>query len=112
LFSAGNTPTGTYTSPGIVSTADWPRDSYGQWGAVRLKAAGGDALIAERLGRTGLLVHGGAKGQFHGYRSTLGCLRLSDYDMRLLTQLLFSAGEDAQRRMSIEVSVRVTVFEL
>lgn len=109
---AGNTPTGSYESPGIVSTADWPQDSYGPWGAVKLKAVEGDALLAERLGRTGLMIHGGARGPFHGYRSTLGCLRLNNFDMKQLTDLLFTAGEDPQRRRSDEISVRVTVCQL
>jgi L,D-transpeptidase-like protein len=109
--TAGNTPTGDYTSPEIVSTAEWPQDSYGPWGALRLKAAGGDALLAERFGRTGLLIHGGAPGRFQGYRSTLGCLRLNNHDIKQLTELLFSAGENSQARMSTELSVNVTVRE-
>src|SRR5215813_13419275 len=43
---AGNTPTGSYVSPGLVSTAGWNQGSYGPWGAIRLKAVAGDALLA------------------------------------------------------------------
>jgi hypothetical protein len=108
---AGNTPTGEYVSPGIVSTTDWDQSSYGPWGAVRLKAVAGDALVAERLGRDGLLIHGGQAGRFDGYRSTLGCLRLRDGDMKQLIQLISNAGANAQASMCEAVSVRVTVRE-
>jgi lipoprotein-anchoring transpeptidase ErfK/SrfK len=114
LYFAGDTPTGNYASPGIVSTEDWENSSYGPWGAVRLKAVSGDALLAERLGRTGLLIHGGSPGtsaMFGGYRSTLGCLRLSNADMKQLATLLFSAGENPKTRTSDEVSVNVNVRE-
>jgi hypothetical protein len=106
---AGNTPTGDYVSPSIVSTTDWDPSSYGPWGAVRLKAVAGDALLAERLGRTGLLIHGGREGSFDGYRPTLGCLRLHNSDMKQLIQLISNAGSNAQAAMCEAVSVRVTV---
>jgi lipoprotein-anchoring transpeptidase ErfK/SrfK len=106
---AGNTPTGDYVSPSIVSTTDWDPRSYGPWGAVRLKAVAGDALLAERLGRTGLLIHGGLEGSFDGYRPTLGCLRLHNTDMKQLIQLISNAGSNAQAAMCEAVSVRVTV---
>jgi lipoprotein-anchoring transpeptidase ErfK/SrfK len=106
---AGNTPTGDFVSPGMTSTADWPQRSYGPCGAVRLKAVGGDALIAEKLGRTGLLIHGGAPGQFDGYASTLGCLRLRNNDMRQLRDLL--SGEDPLKQLCFNLRVTVTIRE-
>ena len=109
---AGDTPTGDYVSPKIVPTGGWSQDSYGAWGAVRLKAVGGDALIAERLGREGLLIHGGAPGRFDGYRSTKGCLRLLNSDMKRLIDLIRSAGSDPRALQCNGVSVRVTVKEL
>ena len=46
-------------------------------GTIRLKAVAGDALLARRVfGGKGLLIPGGARGGFDGYRSTLGCLCL------------------------------------
>jgi hypothetical protein len=109
---AGNTPTGDYSSPGIVSTKEWDQNSYGPWGAVRLKAVAGDALLAHDLfGRKGLLIHGGLPGRFGGYRSTLGCLRLSNHDMRQLIQLISNAGDNAQAVMCESISVRVNVRE-
>jgi lipoprotein-anchoring transpeptidase ErfK/SrfK len=114
FYFAGDTPTGDYSSQGIVSTGDWEQKSYGPWGAVRLKAAGGDALVAERLGRTGLLIHGGSPGtpsMFDGYRSTLGCLRLSNSDMKQLVVLISSAGADPKALKTTAVTVEVNVRE-
>lgn len=111
LARAGNTPTGNYVSPGIVSTRGWDHDSYGPWRAIRLKAIAGDALLADRLGRKGLLIHGGAEGRFDGYRSMLGCLRLHNADMKTLVRLLSGAGDNATTQMCNSVSVHVTVRE-
>jgi hypothetical protein len=111
LLHAGNTPTGDYASPGIVSTAGWDRDSYGPWGAIRLRAVAGEALLAERLGREGLLIHGGAEGRFSGFRSTLGCLRLHNADMKALIGMISGAGDNATTQMCDSVFVRITVRE-
>lgn len=111
LMRFGNTPTGEYASPGIQSTSGLSRSSYGPWGAVRLKAVSGDALLAERLGRSGLLIHGGAPGRFDHFRATHGCLRLYDGDMRQLIALISGAGNNAQAEMCESVSVKVTVRE-
>jgi lipoprotein-anchoring transpeptidase ErfK/SrfK len=114
FFFAGDTPTGDYVSPAIVSSGDWEHASYGPWGAVRLKAVAGDALLAEKLGRTGLLIHGGnpgLPGQFGGYRPTLGCLRLSNRDMKQLVAMLSSAGEDRDGRITNALKVEVTIRE-
>lgn len=108
---AGDTPTGDYTSPGIESTSGWDRSSYGPWGAIRLKAVAGDALLAEQLGRYGLLIHGGDSGRFDGYRSTLGCLRLHDGDMEQLIRIISGAGDNALAAMCEQVAVNVTVRE-
>ena len=109
LQYAGDTPTGNYQSTGIESTEDWPQASYGPWGAVQLKAVAGEALTAERLGRRGLLIHGGAQGRFHGYRSTKGCLRLSNLDMMKLMDILRNAGDDPQHLMTMGLTVDVHV---
>lgn len=111
LMNSGNTPTGDYTSPGIVSTSGWGGDSYGPWGAIRLKAIAGEALSAERLGRNGLLIHGGAEGQFDGFRSTLGCMRLQNHDMKTLIGMISGAGDNATMQMCESVWVRISVRE-
>lgn len=107
----GNTPTGDYKSTGIESTAALPQASYGPWGEIRLKARYGDALLAERLGRDGLLIHGGAGGQFDSFRATHGCLRLHNADMKTLVGLISGAGDNATAQMCDAISVRVTVRE-
>jgi hypothetical protein len=111
FMEAGDTPTGDYNSTGIDSTTQWDPRSYGPWGAVRLKAVAGDALIAQLFGRKGLLIHGGREGRFDGYSSTLGCLRLHDGDMRQLIQLISNFGSNAQAAMCEPISIRVTVRE-
>ena len=95
LLYAGNTPTGDYKSSGIESTHDMPQSSYGPWGAVKLEPFAGQALEAKKLGRDRLLIHGGAHGQFHGFRSTKGCLRLSNLDMKYLIDLISREGKGA-----------------
>ena len=108
---AGNTPTGDYESFGLADTANWNQSSYGPWGAVRLKVIGGDALLAEQLGREGFLIHGGSPGIFSGFRPTFGCLRLHNADMRQLIRLIANAGDDARVAKCENVTVRVTVRE-
>jgi hypothetical protein len=99
-------------SPGVESTANRSKSSYGQWGAVRLKAVAGQALLAEEIfQRRGLLIHGGSPGRFDGYKPTLGCLRLHDDDMKELVQIIAGAHDNAQARMCESVSIRVTVGE-
>lgn len=97
----GDTPTGDYRGSGVVSTAKLNRDSYGPWGAIMLKPVGGEALLAERLGRTGLLIHGGAEGRFDRFRSTRGCLRLHNSDMKTLADIVSDAGHHARVRITI-----------
>jgi lipoprotein-anchoring transpeptidase ErfK/SrfK len=112
FWDSGDTPTGSYVSPRIESTASWNQSSYGPWGAIRLKAVAGDALVAQDIfGRKGLLIHGGAPGRFDGYKSTRGCLRVSNDDMRQLIQLISDAGDSAQAEMCESVSVRITIRE-
>jgi hypothetical protein len=108
----GNTPTGEYVSPGIESTAKKSQSSYGPWGAVRLKAVAGQALLAEAVfGRRGLLIHGGSPGRFDGYKPTHGCLRLHNDDMKELIRIITGAHDNAEARMCEAVSIRVTVGE-
>ncbi|HXK04783.1 MAG TPA: L,D-transpeptidase [Verrucomicrobiae bacterium] len=109
LMYGGNTPRGDYRGTEIDSTSDLPQNSYGPWGEIRLKAVSGEAVLAERLGRDGLLIHGGAEGAFDGFRPTHGCLRLHNADMKTLIGLISNAGDDATAQMCDAVSVRITV---
>jgi len=109
---AGDTPTGTYTSSGILGTKGQDQKSYGPWGKIPINASGGDALLAQEVfGRSHLLIHGGAPGKFDGYNPTLGCLRLTDKDMKQLIDLITTAGNVAESARCENVSIRVTVQE-
>ncbi|MCB0416094.1 MAG: L,D-transpeptidase [Bdellovibrionaceae bacterium] len=109
----GNTPTGVYDGSVFQSTQNFPVESYGPWGAIRLKPLSGNAITAEKLfGRSGLLIHGGSLGG-PGYwrgngalRATYGCLRVSNSDMHTLLQLLV---EDDSMGMSRATLPAVTV---
>ena len=58
----GDTPTGTYSVPGLEATGDGTTrssHSYGPNGAIRLNPLTGDAATGATLGRQYLLIHGG-----------------------------------------------------
>ena len=114
MLEDGNTPAGDYMATGLESTEQRNQNSYGPWGAVRLRPVGGDAVVAERVGqRSGLLIHGGslgAAGYWRGagaLRATHGCIRLSNEDMKSLKEILESAShaENSCVRPSVTVSV-------
>lgn len=107
----GDTPTGQYVAEGIRSTGDRDQRSYGPWGAVVLNAVSGPARLAQAMGRTGLLIHGGAPGRFDGLRPTLGCLRLANEDMKRLTDAIFAAGQQSVSQRCEAIAVRVNVRE-
>lgn len=113
----GNTPTGGYNGSSFERTDNFPQDSYGPWGALRLAPISGNALMAERLfGRTGLLIHGGAPGGSNYWRgagalrATYGCLRVSNADMLRLRQLLFNDDKKGMTRSQLP-KVVVTVSD-
>lgn len=117
LRNKGNTPTGTYDGNTKVDTSKWSRVSYGPNGAIRLKPIQGKALLAESLGRSGLLIHGGDPGS-EGYwrgkgalRATHGCLRLSNLDMKTVLQKIAGATYNYRAKMCQEVNVKVVVSE-
>ena len=92
----------------------WPQKSYGPNGAIRLKALGGDALMAESLGRSGLLIHGGTTGTEKYWRgkgalrATHGCIRLSNKDVKKLMELIYGArySDNACNLVDITISVK------
>jgi hypothetical protein len=88
----GHTPTGTYSVARIVANGEGtsrPAQRYGKSGSIVLDPTGGDALLAKRNGRTGLLIHAGR----HAFSSvvpasalkpTNGCIRMLDFQMDAL----------------------------
>lgn len=114
--SRGNTPIGKYSGT-FADTIEWPHKSYGPWGGIRLKALSGDAMLAESIiGRKGLMVHGGSMGgkdYWRGagsLRATYGCLRISNYDMRLLSRIIEEASHNPIARVCSEPEITVTVL--
>jgi hypothetical protein len=72
--------------------------------------------MAERFGRSGLLIHGGSAGGPNYWRgsgalrATHGCIRLSNGDMRRLTQILEEASLLESASMAPTVTVSVEEF--
>jgi hypothetical protein len=85
LLPFGDTPTGTYSVPGLEATGDGTTrssHSYGPNGAIRLNPTAGDANTAATVGgRQYLLIHGGDLNGSGNLRPTNGCIRLSNGDM-------------------------------
>lgn len=114
LLNKGNTPTGTYSANDLIETRNWEKQrSYGPYGAVRLKPISGNAVLAEVLGRSGLLIHGGAPGDQNtwpsrlGLRPTRGCIRLSNADMKELIALLTEARSDGTACLVTDIQLSV-----
>ena len=79
LKPMGDLPTGTYTC--TLGVVEQPKRSYGPNPVIHLTPTGGDAMVAAKDGRDGLLIHGGDPTvDGCGLRPTHGCLRLSDDD--------------------------------
>lgn len=117
MLQNGNTPTGDYSGNTVVETSQWPQDSYGPWGAVRLKPLDGNALEASRLGRSGLLIHGGSRGG-KGYwrgegelRATHGCIRISNADMKNLLETLNFISIKNNNSSCSQLDIKVSVKE-
>lgn len=111
-MTKGNTPTGSYSANQIVETATFPQAAYGPWGAVRLQPLSGNALLAENLGRHGLLIHGGAPGTSGPWKGSLkpthGCLRVSNDDMKKLRTMLEENRTDGKSCLVNEITVTIT----
>jgi hypothetical protein len=91
-----DTPTGEYHG----ETARWePANVYGPNPVIRLDPVDGNALEAEKLGRSGLAIHGG-RDQATLW-STEGCVRVFDRDMAQIIALLNRHG-----LTNIEVTVK------
>ncbi len=116
-FKEGNTPVGDYDGT-FGSATDFPADSYGTHGYVRMKPLSGNALLAEQaFGRTGILIHSGTLGgpsYWRGYgalRATKGCLRVREEDMEFLQKLLSQPKAANQSHSEAPHEVRITVRE-
>jgi hypothetical protein len=108
LMPFGNTPTGEFQVPRAFSVGDgtnYKASSYGPRAAFVLNPSGGQALLAKKNGRVGLLIHGGALGAHGRLRATHGCLRMKNEH---LEELLVAI----QVLMSDPVHLRCEVVEL
>ena len=91
-----DTPTGEY----LGTLAAWePAETYGPERVIKLDAVSGNALQAEKLGRSGLAIHGGRDQAI--LWSTEGCIRVFDRDMRRINEFM------AKRKLNqIKVEVK------
>lgn len=86
LQKNGDTPTGTYKAE--VGGKLVPSRSYGKNPIIRLIPQSGDAVLAARNGRKGLLIHGGESGEAGQLRPTHGCIRVSEETQAALVRCL------------------------
>ncbi|MCK8663764.1 L,D-transpeptidase [Pseudomonas azerbaijanoccidens] len=111
LLPFGDTPTGTYGISSIVANGTGttrPINVYGQSGSIVLAPETGDALKAKEKGRVGLLIHAGR----HAYSSivgpeslkpTNGCIRMLDWDLGQLVEVIKSQTLVFPGKVSVEV---------
>lgn len=86
LLRNGDTPTGKYVAE--VGKTKIPSRTYGKHPIIRLIPKEGNALLAARNGRAGLLIHGGEPSSSGGLRPTYGCLRVSEETQAALVACL------------------------
>lgn len=85
----GNTPTGEYVVTGILPAGSSSQDLaiYGIHPRLMLRGVSGEARLREQVSANQLRIHGGH--MKHGnLMATLGCIRVSDVDMRSLLTFL------------------------
>ena len=92
----GDTPRGSYMAQvgSTYAATAAQRRSYGPHPVIRLTPQAGECLTAHKLGRRGLLIHGGdpaADGV--SLRPTHGCIRLSNKHQGALVEVLKMSGE-------------------
>jgi hypothetical protein len=95
LFCYGDTPLGTYRLVRILPSGRgtaYDSRQYGPHGVIVLDALAGDAALAEANGRFHIFIQGGALGRGGRLRSTNGCLRLFDTDLKTLIARIKSMG--------------------
>jgi hypothetical protein len=89
LFRYGDTPVGLYRVVRILPSGpatSFDARQYGPNGVIVLDAVSGDAALAEANGRFHIFIQGGAIGRGGKLRSTNGCLRLFDADLKKLLE--------------------------
>lgn len=114
LLPYGDTPVGGYRVEHVLKVGQgsiYPERSYGDYAAVRLTPASGEAKLAADIGRTGLLIHGGDPGPGGNLRPTNGCIRLSNRDMRALVEALLLLKDGPPQSCVVEQKVKVVVSE-
>lgn len=108
----GDTPKGQYEVPAAVATGAgtaYNPDSYGPNGGLVLLPVNGEALHAQRNGRTGLMIHGGKAGAGGRLRPTHGCLRLSDSNMSALMSAIRARATAGTRPICEAVRLNIAV---
>ncbi|MBL8501557.1 MAG: L,D-transpeptidase [Nitrosomonas sp.] len=92
----GHTPLGSYSIVSILKNGTGtsrPENQYGKSGSIVLDPQSGDAAVAKRNGRVGLLIHGGRQANNptplpSHLISTSGCLRMLDGDLAKLIEAI------------------------
>lgn len=103
----GDTPRGSYMARVGIAYA-WTasqRRSYGPHAVVQLFPQAGECLTAMKLGRSGLLIHGGdlaADGK--SLRPTHGCVRLANEHQAALVEVLRMSAEPVHL---VEITERI-----
>ena len=91
LLPYGDTPLGHYRLRQIISmreASDHALKQFGRFGIVSLGATGGQALMADSIGRFEIWIHGGCAAPDGRLASTNGSVRLADPAMFALLQVL------------------------
>jgi hypothetical protein len=87
----GDLPAGEYIA-WIEHKPHIPERTYGKYRPLRLIPKSGDALLAAKNGRTGLLQHGGYLNQRGELRPTNGCNRVDDATQEAVLSEMEKAG--------------------
>lgn len=90
----GHTPLGRWRAVlgGHWGITPGPLRSYGPHRVIELHPIDGEALQAQRNGRSGEAIHGGDLAADGGLRPTHGCVRLSNDDQAALVAAMEAAG--------------------
>src|SRR4051812_7606720 len=91
LLPYGDTPLGHYRLRRFISmrdASDRALKQFGRFGIVSLGATGGQALMADSVGRFEIWIHGGYAAPDGRLASTNGSVRLADPAMQAMLQVL------------------------
>ncbi len=94
-----DTPTGKYI--GTIVYGWKPESSYGTAPVIRLDPDSGNALEAEKLGRSGFAIHEGGDPEQKILFSTYGCIRTFRRHQEELINKLISLGAVLQIRVEV-----------